>query len=83
MNELAGSQEARTIPSTTPLLAKLAQKRTAWTLWIATLVVAAIQAAEDAAASTAPRGQSWSGSPSGRGAVSGCRLMPRANSKSG
>jgi hypothetical protein len=30
MNELAGNQEARTIPSTTSLLAKLAQKRTAW-----------------------------------------------------
>ncbi|WP_406307130.1 histidine kinase [Streptomyces sp. NBC_00885] len=42
MNELAGSQEARTIPSTAPLLAKLPQKRTAWILWIATLVVAAV-----------------------------------------
>ncbi|WP_405593869.1 histidine kinase [Streptomyces sp. NBC_01410] len=45
MNKLAGNQEAHTIPSTTPLLAKLAQKRTAWSLWIATAVMAAMAVA--------------------------------------
>ncbi|NUL02565.1 hypothetical protein HRW07_04760 [Streptomyces lunaelactis] len=42
MNKLAGNQEAHTIPNTTPVLAKLAQKRTAWSLWIATVLVAAL-----------------------------------------
>ena len=55
MNELAGSQEARTIPSTTPLPAKLAQKRTAWILWIATLVVAALAVVFAALSRAAPR----------------------------
>ena len=45
MNKLAGNQEARTIPSTTPLLAQLTQKRTAWSLWIATAVMAAMAVA--------------------------------------
>lgn len=45
MNKLAGNQEARPIPNTTPLLAKLGQKRTAWSLWIATAVMAAMAVA--------------------------------------
>ncbi|MFF1713113.1 histidine kinase [Streptomyces sp. NPDC058268] len=45
MNKLAGNQEARPIPNTTPLLVKLAQKRTAWSLWIATAVMAAMAVA--------------------------------------
>jgi signal transduction histidine kinase len=55
MNELAGNEEARTIPGTTPLLAKLAQKRTAWSLWIATLVVAALAVAFAALSRAEPR----------------------------
>lgn len=45
MNKLAGNQEARPIANTTPLLAKLGQKRTAWSLWIATAVMAAMAVA--------------------------------------
>lgn len=39
MNELAGNQEGHTIPYTTSLAT---QKRTAWSLWIAIVVVAAV-----------------------------------------
>lgn len=44
MSKLAGNEEAHPIPGTMPLLAKPAQKRTAWILWIATLTVAATTA---------------------------------------
>ncbi|MET7437668.1 histidine kinase [Streptomyces sp. NPDC004082] len=55
MNKLAGNEEARPSPSAMPLLANLAQKRTAWILWIATLVVAALAVVFAALSRAAPR----------------------------
>lgn len=55
MNELVGNQEGCTIPGTTPPLAKHSQKRTAWSLWIATLVVGALSLVFAALSRSEPR----------------------------